>query len=95
MTNTNYTKRPLKNMPYAQATVIISENNDITLRSYATDVIIISSGWMTCTGTYSQTTRKHISAFMREFGFGDYFLAKKIYEENLKINIHTGEVLPI
>lgn len=82
MTNTNYTKRPLKNMPYAQATVIISGKSDITLRSYATDVIIISGGWMTCTGTYSQTTRKHISAFMKEFGFGDYFLAKKSMRKN-------------
>lgn len=94
MTTTIYTKRPLKNMPYAQATVIISGNNDITLRSYATDVIIISGGWMTCTGTYSQTTRKHISAFMREFGFGDYFLAKRLFTENLKMNIYTGEVIP-
>lgn len=89
------TKRPLKFMPYAQATVIISEKNDITLRSYATDVVIISGGWMSCTGTYSATTRKHISAFMREFNLGDYFLAKKLYQENLKINIHTGEILPI
>lgn len=95
MTNTIYTKRPLKNMPYAQATVIISGKSDIILRSYSTDVIIISDGWMTCTGTYSQTTRKHISAFMREFGFGDYFLAKHLFTENLKVNIHTGEVLPI
>lgn len=89
------TKRPLKNMPYAQATVIISEKNDITLRSYATDVVIIVDGWMSCTGTYSQTTRKHISAFMKEFNFGDYFLAKKLYTDNLKLNIHTGEILPI
>lgn len=89
------TKRPLKNMPYAQATVIISEKNDIVLRSYATDVIIISDGWMSCTGTYSATTRKHISAFMREFNLGDYFLAKKLYQENIKMNIYTGEILPI
>ena len=89
------TKRPLKNMPYAQATVIISEKKDITLRSYATDVVIIVDGWMSCTGTYSQTTRKHISAFMKEFNFGDYFLAKKLYTDNLKMNIYTGEILPI
>lgn len=89
------TKRPLKNMPYAQATVIISEKNDIILRSYATDVVIISDGWMSCTGTYSATTRKHISAFMREFNLGDYFLAKKLYQENIKMNIYTGEILPI
>ena len=89
------TKRTLKTMPYAQATVIISEKNDIILRSYSTNVVIISDDWMTCTGTYSQTTRKHISAFMREFNFGDYFLAKKLYTDNLKMNIYTGEILPI
>lgn len=88
-------KTNLKTMPYAQATVIISEKNDITLRSYETDVVIISEGWMTCTGTYSATTRKHISAFMREYNFGDYFLAKFLYQEKIKINIYTGEILPI
>lgn len=89
------TKRPLKFMPYAQATVIISEKNDITLRSYKTDVVIISDGWMSCTGTYSQTTRRHISAFMKEYCLGDYFLAKFLYQEKVKINIYTGEILPI
>lgn len=89
------TKRPLKLMPYAQASVIISEKNDIILRSYKTDVVIISDGWMSCTGTYSQTTRKHISAFMREYNLGDYFLAKKLYTDKLKLNIYTGEILPI
>lgn len=85
----------LKSMPYAQATVIFLENNDMILRSYATDVIIISEGWMSCTGTYSATTRKHISAFMKEFNLGDYFLAKFLYQEKIKINIYTGEILPI
>jgi hypothetical protein len=32
---------------------------------------------------------------MREYGFGDYYLAKKLYTNNEKINIYTGEVLPI
>lgn len=88
------TKTSLKTMPYAQATIISTEDS-LILRSYQTDVIIISNGWMTCTGTYSQTTRKHISAFMREYNFGDYFLAKKLYTDNLKMNIYTGEILPI
>ena len=88
------TKTSLKTMPYAQATIISTENT-LILRSYQTDVIIISDGWMTCTGTYSQTTRKHISAFMKQFNFGDYFLAKKLYTDNLKMNVYTGEILPI
>lgn len=89
------TKRPLKFMPNAQATIIISEKNDLILRSYSTDVIIISDGWMRCTGTYSQTTRRHISAFMKEFNLGDYFLAKLLYTNREKMNIYTGEILPI
>ena len=87
-------KTNLKSMPYAQATVII-ENNEIVLRSYQTDVIIVTAdGWLVCTGTYSATTRRHIGAFMREYGYGDYQLVKMLYNEGLKINIHTGEVVP-
>ena len=87
-------KTNLKSMPYAQAKVII-ENNEIVLRSYQTDVIIVTAdGWLVCTGTYSATTRRHIGAFMREYGYGDYYLAKMLYKDGLKMNIHTGEVVP-
>ena len=87
------TKTNLKSMPYAQATVIITD--EIVLRSYQTDVIIVTAdGWLICTGTYSATTRRHIGAFMREYGYGDYQLAKKLYEDGLKMNIYTGEVAP-
>ena len=87
------TKTNLKSMPYAQATVIITE--EIVLRSYQTDVIIVTAdGWLICTGTYSATTRRHIGAFMREYGYGDYQLAKKLYKDGLKMNIYTGEVVP-
>ena len=86
-------KTNLKSMPYAQATVIITD--EIILRSYQTDVIIVSAdGWLVCTGTYSATTRRHIGAFMKEFGFGDYHLAKMLYKEGMKMNIHTGEIVP-
>ena len=87
-------KKNLKSMPYAQAKVII-ENNEIVLRSYQTDVIIVTAdGWLVCTGTYSATTRRHISAFMREYGYGDYQLAKMLYKDGMKMNIYTGEVVP-
>ena len=87
-------KTNLKSMPYAQATVIV-ENNEIVLRSYQTDVIIVTAdGWLVCTGTYSATTRRHIGAFMREYGYGDYYLAKMLYKDGLKMNIYTGEVVP-
>lgn len=86
-------KTNLKSMPYAQATVIITD--EIVLRSYQTDVIIVTAdGWLSCTGTYSQTTRKHIGAFMREYNFGTYQTAKTLYEERLKMNVYTGEVVP-
>lgn len=87
------TKTNLKSMPYAQATVIIID--EIVLRSYQTDVIIVTAdGWLSCTGTYSQTTRKHIGAFVREYNFGTYQTAKTLYEEGLKMNVYTGEVVP-
>jgi hypothetical protein len=86
-------KTNLKSMPYAQATVIITD--EIVLRSYQTDVIIVTAdGWLVCTGTYSATTRRHIGAFMREYGYGDYQLAKMLYKDGMKMNIHTGEVVP-
>ena len=86
-------KTNLKSMPYAQATVIITD--EIILRSYQTDVIIVSAdGWLVCTGTYSATTRRHIGAFMKEYGYGDYHLAKMLYKEGMKMNIHTGEIVP-
>ena len=86
-------KTNLKSMPYAQATVIITD--EIVLRSYQTDVVIVTAdGWLICTGTYSATTRRHIGAFMREYGYGDYQLAKKLYKDGMKMNIHTGEIVP-
>ena len=86
-------KTNLKSMPYAQATVIITD--EIVLRSYQTDVIIVTAdGWLVCTGTYSATTRRHIGAFMKEYGYGDYQLAKMLYKDGMKMNIHTGEIVP-
>ena len=86
-------KTNLKSMPYAQATVVITD--EIVLRSYQTDVIIVSAdGWLVCTGTYSATTRRHIGAFMKEYGYGDYQLAKMLYKDGMKMNIHTGEIVP-
>ena len=74
----------LKFSPYAQARICHYDNGEIELISYYTSVIFIDkNGWLSCTGTYSQTTRKHISHFMREISkyFGvnlDYYTAKKM-----------------
>lgn len=85
--------RKLASMPYAQACVReYPEQATVILQSYSTDVVIIKDGVMTVTGLYSATTRKHISAFMREIGL-DYQTAKKAYEGGYKFDIYTGEVI--
>lgn len=85
--------RKLSRMPYAQAQVKAYDNGDLVLVSYVTDVIIVKDNWLTCTGTYSATTRKHISAFMREY-FPDltYYTAKHCYENGYSVNVETGEI---
>ena len=89
-------ERSLRIMPYAQAKVRNYGDIDrdlIVLQSYKTDVIYIDNGWLSCTGLYSMTTRKHISAFMREYGNGFTFHdVKKAYEGNYELNITTGEI---
>lgn len=86
--------RTLKKMPYAQAKVI-ENGREAMLISYATVVIYINEeGWLTVTGLYSATTRKHISAFMREIGLG-YQLAKQLYTDGYRLNIWTGELAKV
>ena len=87
----------LELMPYAQAHITICGNIK-KLVSYVTDVVLINTdtGWTQCTGTYSNTTRKHISAFCKEIGCGmDYQLMKKLYADEMEYNIYTGEVRAI
>lgn len=83
--------RKLKKMPYANATIIENDSTNINLISYVTTVIEIKDGWLQVNGLYSMTTRRHISNFMREFGFS-YQLAKQLYEDKMALNIFTGEV---
>jgi hypothetical protein len=86
-------------MPYAQAHVEIDEDGNKYLFSYRTLVIeLTADGWLTCTGTYSRTTIRHIGAFMREYvewpngERGDYFTAKNAYLGKYRLNVETGEV---
>ena len=86
-------KRKLKYCPYGQAHVVIDEHGAKTLVSYTTPVVTIDPmGWLTCTGTYSRTTIKHISAFMKEYTNLDYYTAKNAYLNKYTINIYTGEI---
>lgn len=89
-------KKNLKYCPYGQAYVNIDEHGAIELVSYTTTVIVIDpQGWLTCTGTYSRTTIKHISAFMKEYTNLSYYDAKDAYRNNHTINIYTGEVVKL
>lgn len=89
--------RPLERMKSAKAGVKGWLSTGITLYSYGTEIISIDrDGWLTCTGTYSQTTRKHISAFMREYApHFSYYAAKDAYEHNHKLNIYTAEIVAL
>ena len=85
--------KKLKYCPYGQAYVKIDSYGAKTLVSYTTEVITIDPlGWLTCTGTYSRTTMKHISAFMKEYTNLTYYHAKDAFLNNYTINIHTGEI---
>lgn len=78
----------LKAMPYAQAKVKRFPNH-IVLVSYQTEVAEIVGGVLIVHGLYSATTRKHISAFVREYCGIDYQTAKKCYTCGLGYDIVT------
>ena len=89
--------RTLKFMPFAQARITEDENT-INLISYTTTVITIdkNTGWVIFSGTYSQTTRKHISSFCQEIECGlNYHIMKLIAANKEKYNINTGELMSL
>jgi len=85
--------KKLNSMPYAQAGIIYKENGT-QLISYETIVCEIIDNWLHCYGTFSNTTRKHIGAYMKEMTNGkfNYYTAKKCFETNTEFNIKTGEI---
>lgn len=87
--------RTLELMPYAQAKVRITDNSTVILVSYVTEVVSIDcDGWVRVRGLYSATTRRHISAFAREYR-ASYAAFKRCYEQNLTYNIYTGEFVSL
>lgn len=87
--------KKLKEMPYAQAVVIISDDECcIELKSYDTIVARLYCGsWLTINGLYSMTTRKHIKAFCKEYcGINDFSLIKHLATHYIDYDIHTGEI---
>ena len=92
-TTTMYYDRALRDMPSAQCGVFVDNDGTIRFYSYTTHVITITpDGWLTCTGTYSPTTRKQIGRFLREYAPAlTYHHAKAAYMLDVAINIYTRE----
>ena len=84
--------RKLNSLPHGNCYVKVY-GNVIVLVSYSTPVIIVEDGWLHVNGLYSATTRKHIGKFMREMGYGDYQLAKKLFIMKVDYNVETGEIV--
>lgn len=80
--------------PYSQCHVYIDGMGGVHFISYKTEVITISpTGWLTCYGLYSATTRKQIGWFMREYCSPlSYHDAKRCYCDDMQFNIYTGEI---
>lgn len=91
------TIKKLSAMPYAQAHVEFTAIGEINLFSYNTLVVSIDvNGWVQVFGLYSMTTRKHISAFAKEYAQPlDFHTLKKVYNDKMVINMHTGEVITL
>ena len=84
--------KKLKYMPYAQAKVY-QDNTMTALISYQTDVLYITDHWLRCTGLYSMTTRRHISAFLKEYLPNVSFQTiKTLASTGFQLNLLTGEV---
>ena len=81
---------PLKSMPYASAKVLYTDDGTVLLRSYTTIVAAIdSNGYVYCFWNYSATTRKHLSAFARQYGF-TYKVFKDLMDGRIdSFNIHA------
>lgn len=97
----NYVTEKLADHKSAQCRVRRYDNGDICLQSYNTDVIyaVYKTGFLYCTGTYSTTTRKHISWFLREYFPNVSCQAMRDTCHNKqKVNVRTGpepEVTPL
>lgn len=87
----------LASMPAAQAGIIEREDGSILLISYATVAADIDKdGNLTISCLCSATTRKHVSAFLKEYCPGiSYQTAKALFADEKSMNVYTGEVKDI
>lgn len=91
------TRYNLASMPYAQAEVFCHKGNH-TLVSYETAAASITKeGLLIVSCLCSQTTRRHVKAFLHDLTFDKvgYQTAKAIHKSHEALNLHTGEVVPI
>ena len=89
------TIRKLDNHRYSQCHV---ETTDTAVHffSYSTLVCSIEDGWLSCSGLYSMTTRKQIGWFLKEYAPRITFqMVKQCVEDNMMIDIDTGEIVPL
>lgn len=91
------TTKKLAAMPYANARICYNhETCETTLVSYNTPVATVDNdGWLTIYGLFSQMTRRHIGAFMKEMCNSTYQTAKDLYNHRWTMNILTGEITEI
>lgn len=87
----------LASHPYAQAQVRFYADGSMTLISYSTPVVhVTSDGFVAVDGLYSATTRKHIGYFAKEYlaplGYHDL---KAACENGYIINYKTREIIGI
>lgn len=101
-------KRFLKCMPHAQA-FVEDKDGGYALTSYCTNAATLTrDGWLTVHCWCSPTTRRHVAAFLDEYGFGiqskaeqsqantgSYQTCKALYEGRMQLNVHTGEVVDL
>ena len=95
--STTHIEQKLENMPYAQALVHKYYDKDgylilSILQSYSTLVCAIdfNSNTIYCNGTYSQTTRKHIGSFARQFSGHTGFNSLSYYDFKEAVDVTEG-----
>ena len=95
--STTHIEHKLDNMPYAQAIVhkYYNEEGYLTLailQSYSTLVCAIdfNNNIIYCNGTYSQTTRKHIGSFAKQFSGHTGFNSLNYYDFKDAVDIAAG-----
>lgn len=89
--------KPLEGHKSAQAQVVTKDGISV-LVSYDTVVARLDNeGWLTVSGLYSMTTRRHIRWFLAEYCNGTWFsVARDVcVKDRMRYNIHTGEVQPV